>query len=166
MDIRIAAKGARYGFVFARRGLVPEAGSAWFLPKLVGLPQALNWCLRGNLIAAEEALAAGLVSEVVEPDQLLARAREIALEIANNTAPVSIALARQMLWRFSGEDTPAGALAIDGRLSMELGSGPDVKEGVGAFMEKRAPRFPGRVSTTCRGCIRGGRTRRRGPRER
>jgi len=146
MDIRIAARGARYGFVFARRGLVPEAGSAWFLPKLVGLPQALNWCLRGNLISAEEAQAAGLVSEVVEPDQLLARAREIALEIANNTAPVSIALARQMLWRFSGDPSPAGALAIDGRLSMELGSGPDVKEGVGAFMEKRPPQFRGRVS--------------------
>jgi enoyl-CoA hydratase/carnithine racemase len=147
MDIRIAAKGARYGFVFARRGLVPEAGSAWFLPKLVGLPQALNWCLRGNLISAEEAMAAGLVSEVVEPDQLLARAREIALEIAENTAPVSIALARQMLWRFSGDPSPAGALAIDGTLSMELGAGPDVKEGVGAFMEKRPPQFPGRVST-------------------
>jgi len=147
MDIRIAAKGARYGFVFARRGLVPEAGSAWFLPKLVGLPQALNWCLRGNLISAEEALAAGLVTEVVEPDRLLARAREIALEIAENTAPVSIALARQMLWRFSGDPSPAGALAIDGTLSMELGAGPDVKEGVGAFMEKRPPQFPGRVST-------------------
>ena len=146
MDIRIAAKGARVGFVFARRGLVPEAGSAWFLPKLVGLPQALNWCLRGNLIPAEEALAAGLVSEVVEPDQLLARARELALEIADNTAPVSIALARQMLWRFSGDSDPSGALAIDGRLSMELGAGPDVKEGVGAFMEKRPPKFPGRVS--------------------
>ncbi|WP_293898439.1 enoyl-CoA hydratase-related protein [Phenylobacterium sp.] len=146
MDIRIAAKGARYGFVFARRGLVPEAGSAWFLPKLVGLPQALNWCLRGNLISAEEAMAAGLVSEVVAPDQLLARAHEIALEIAQNTAPVSIALARQMLWRFSGDPDPSGALAIDGRLSMELGSGPDVKEGVGAFVEKRAPNFPGRVS--------------------
>ena len=146
MDIRIAAKGARVGFVFARRGLVPEAGSAWFLPKLVGLPQALNWCLRGNLIPAEEALAAGLVSEVVEPDQLLARARELALEIADNTAPVSIALARQMLWRFSGDPDPSGALAIDGRLSMELGAGPDVKEGVGAFMEKRPPKFPGRVS--------------------
>lgn len=146
MDIRIAARGARYGFVFARRGLVPEAGSAWFLPKLVGLPQALNWCLRGNLIPAEGAMAAGLVSEVVEPDQLLARARELALEIAENTAPVSIALARQMLWRFSGDPDPSGALAIDGRLSMELGAGPDVKEGVGAFMEKRPPKFPGRVS--------------------
>ncbi|MBI1197772.1 MAG: enoyl-CoA hydratase [Phenylobacterium sp.] len=147
MDIRICAEGARYGFVFARRGLVPEAGSAWFLPKLVGLPQALNWCLRGSLIPAAEAQAAGLVSEVVAPDQLLARAREIAAEIAENTAPVSIALARQMLWRFSGEADPSGVLAVDGRLSMILGAGPDVKEGVAAFLEKRPPRFPGRVSS-------------------
>lgn len=147
MDIRICAEGARYGFVFARRGLVPEAGSAWFLPQLVGLPQALNWCLRGPLIPAAEAQAAGLVSEVVAADRLLARAREIALEIAENTAPVSIALARQMLWRFAGEDSPAGALAVDGRLSMALGAGPDVKEGVAAFIEKRPPRFPGRVSS-------------------
>ena len=124
MDIRIAAEGARFGFVFARRGLVPEAGSAWFLPKLVGLPQALNWCLRGNLISAEEALAAGLVSEVVEPDQLLPRARELALEIAGNTAPVSIALARQMLWRFSGDPSPAGALSVDGAFPWSWGPAP------------------------------------------
>ncbi len=147
MDIRIAAKGARVGFVFARRGLAPEAGSAWFLPKLVGLPQALRWCLAGGLIQAEEAQAAGLVAEVVEPDQLLARAREIALEIAQNTSPVSIALARQMLWRFSGDASPAGALAVDGALAMALGSSPDVKEGVAAFLEKRPPQFPGKVST-------------------
>lgn len=146
MDIRICATGARIGFVFARRGLVPEAGSAWFLPKLVGLPQALRWCLTGGLIPAAEAHAAGLVSEIVEPDQLLARAREIALEIADNTAPVSIALARQMLWKFSGDPSPDGVLAVDGRLSVELGAGPDVKEGVAAFLEKRPPRFPGRVS--------------------
>lgn len=146
MDIRIAASGARIGFIFARRGLVPEAGSAWFLPRLVGLPQALRWCLTGKLVPADEALAGGLVSEVVDPDQLQVRAREIAMEIAENTAPVSIALARQMLWRFSGEPDPSGALAVDGRLSMILGAGPDVKEGVSAFLEKRPPRFPGRVS--------------------
>ncbi|MFN9848611.1 MAG: enoyl-CoA hydratase-related protein [Alphaproteobacteria bacterium] len=146
MDIRIAASGARIGFIFARRGLVPEAGSAWFLPRLGGLPQALRWCLTGKLVPADEALAGGLVSEVVDPDQLQVRAREIAMEIAENTAPVSIALARQMLWRFSGEPDPSGALAVDGRLSMILGAGPDVKEGVSAFLEKRPPRFPGRVS--------------------
>lgn len=147
MDIRICAEGARYGFVFARRGLVPEAGSAWFLPKLVGLPQALRWCLSGRLVPAEEALAGGLVSEVVAPDALLARAREIALEIAENTAPVSIALTRQMLWRYAGAPDPFDLLAVDGAMSMELGSGPDVREGVAAFLEKRAPNFPGKVST-------------------
>jgi enoyl-CoA hydratase/carnithine racemase len=146
MDIRIAAEGAKIGFIFARRGLVPEAGSAWFLPKLVGLPTALRWCLTGALMPAEEARDGGLVSEVVPADQLLARAREIALQIAENTAPVSIALARQMLWRFSGDPDPSGALAIDGQLSMTLGAGPDVREGVAAFLEKRPPRFPGRVS--------------------
>ena len=106
MDIRIAAKGAKIGFIFARRGLVPEAGSAWFLPKLVGLPQALRWCLSGRIFEAEEALRGGLVSEVTEPDDLLARAKEIALEMTAETSPVSIALTRQMLWRFSGAPDP------------------------------------------------------------
>lgn len=146
MDIRIATPGVKIGFVFARRGLVPEAGSAWFLPKLVGLPQALRWCLSGRLITADEALAGGLVSEIVEPDRLLARAREIAMEIAENTAPVAIALTRQMLWRFSGENDPFGLLKVDGGLAFELGSSPDVREGVAAFLEKRSPDFPGKVS--------------------
>ena len=147
MDIRIAADTAKVGFVFARRGLVPEAGSAWFLPQLVGLPTALKWCLTGALLSATEAQEGGLLAEVAPPDQLLARAREIALEIAHNTAPVSAALARQMLWKFASEPSPAGALSVDGHLSMVLGSGPDVKEGVAAFLEKRPPRFPGRAST-------------------
>ncbi len=147
MDIRICATGARYGFVFARRGLVPEAGSSWFLPRLVGLPQALQWCLTGRLIPAEEARAGGLVAEVAEPSALLDRARTLALEIAENTAPVSIALTRQMLWRFGSEADPSGALKLDGPLSMALGAGPDVREGVAAFLEKRPPDFPGRVST-------------------
>jgi enoyl-CoA hydratase/carnithine racemase len=146
MDIRICAEGARFGFVFARRGLVPEAGSAWFLPRLVGLPQALRWCLSGRLFAAEEAQAGGLVSEVTTPDALLARAREIALEIAETTAPVSVALTRQMLWRYAGEPDPFGLLKVDGALAMQLGAGPDVREGVSAFLEKRPPRFPGKAS--------------------
>ncbi|OHB28446.1 MAG: enoyl-CoA hydratase [Phenylobacterium sp. RIFCSPHIGHO2_01_FULL_69_31] len=147
MDIRIASSAAKIGFIFARRGLVPEAGSAWFLPRLVGLPQALRWCLTGTLITAEEAKAGGLLAEVVGPEAVLARAREIALEIAENTAPVSIALARQMLWRFAGAPDPFDLLKVDGPLSMQLGAGPDVREGVGAFLEKRPPRFPGRVSS-------------------
>jgi enoyl-CoA hydratase/carnithine racemase len=145
-DIKIASSAARFGFVFARRGLVPEAGSAWFLPQLVGLPQALRWCLSGRVFGADEALAGGLVSEVVAPDELLPRARAIAAEIAETTAPVSIAITRQMLWRFAGAPHPFDLLKIDGAFAMALGSTGDVKEGVGAFLEKRPPSFPGRVS--------------------
>jgi len=146
MDIRIASSDAKVGFVFARRGLVPEAGSAWFLPRLVGLDQSLRWCLSGRLFDANEAKAGGLVSEVVVPDQLLTRAREIALEIAENTAPVSVAMTRHMLWQYSAQPHPFELLQMDGPLSVELGAGPDVKEGVSAFLEKRKPSFPGKVS--------------------
>lgn len=145
-DIKIASTAAKFGFVFARRGLVPEAASAWFLPQLVGLSQALRWCLSGSVFGADEALRGGLVSEVTEPEALLPRAREIAFEIAENTAPVSIALTRQLLWRFASADHPFDLLKVDGPFAMRLGGGPDVKEGVSAFLEKRAPRFPGRVS--------------------
>ena len=146
MDIKIASSEAKFGFVFARRGLVPEAGSAWFLPRLVGLNQALRWCLSGRVFGSDEALKGGLVSEVVASDRLLARAKELALEIVENTAPVSLALTRQMLWGYSGMAHPFELMKIDGLLSVELGSGPDVKEGVAAFLEKRKPNFPGKVS--------------------
>jgi len=146
MDIRIAAQGAKIGFVFARRGLVPEAGSAWFLPRLVGLSQALRWSLSGHVFDAAEALRGGLVSEVVPADQLLETARAIALEIAENTSPIAIALTRQMLWRYAAEPDPFGLLAIDAPLSRQLGAGPDVREGVAAFLERRPPNFPGRAS--------------------
>ncbi|MBS0469782.1 MAG: enoyl-CoA hydratase/isomerase family protein [Proteobacteria bacterium] len=146
MDIKIASSDARFGFVFARRGLVPEAGSAWFLPRLVGLNQALRWCLSGRVFSAQEAFEGGLVSEVVAPDRLLPRAREIAREMIENTAPVSAALTRHMLWQYGAQPTPFPVMAIDGALSLELGAGPDVKEGVAAFLEKRKPEFPGKVS--------------------
>jgi enoyl-CoA hydratase/carnithine racemase len=147
MDIRIASSEAKFGFVFARRGLVPEAGSAWFLPRLVGLDQALRWCLSGRVFGADEAKAGGLVSEVVASADILVRARAIAAEMIENTAPVSVALSRHMLWQYSGQPDPFGVMGIDGALSIELGAGPDVKEGVAAFLEKRKPKFPGKVSS-------------------
>jgi enoyl-CoA hydratase/carnithine racemase len=146
MDIRIASSEAKIGFVFARRGLVPEAGSAWFLPRLVGLDRALRWCLSGRVFGAAEALEGGLVSEVLPSTELLPRARAIALEMIENTAPVSVALTRHMLWQYAAQPTPFEVMKIDGALSVELGSGPDVKEGVAAFLEKRKPKFPGKVS--------------------
>ena len=146
MDVRIAARGAKIGFIFARRGLVPEAGSAWFLPKLVGLPQALRWCLSGRTFDADEAKAGGLVSEVVEPAELLNRAKEIAREMTEATSPVAIALTRQMLWRFAGAPAPFELLDIDKPMSIERGGHADVREGVQAFLEKRPPSFPGKVS--------------------
>lgn len=145
-DIRITADHARFGCVFTRRGLVPEAGSAWFLPRLVGLSTALKWCLTGTLVPAAEALAAGLVTEAVPADQLEARAREMALEIADNCSPVALALTRRMLWQLSAEDSPRGALAVDAPLNIALGQLADVHEGVAAFLEKRAPAFPLSVS--------------------
>ena len=145
-DIRIAADNARFGCVFTRRGLVPEAGSAWFLPRLVGLATALKWCMTGALVPAQEALAAGLVSELVAPDQVENRARELALEIAANCSPVALALTRRMLWQFSAEAGPEGALSVDAALNIALGARGDVHEGVAAFLEKRAPAFPLKVS--------------------
>jgi len=146
-DIRIAADTAKFGCVFTRRGLVPEAGSAWFLPQLVGLSTALKWCMTGALVPAAEALAAGLVTELVPADQVEARARELALEIAENCSPVALAITRQMLWRFAGEDSPKGALSVDAALNIALGARADVHEGVAAFLEKRKPQFALKVST-------------------
>ncbi|MFM5922628.1 MAG: enoyl-CoA hydratase-related protein [Novosphingobium sp.] len=145
-DIRIAAETAKFGCVFTRRGLVPEAGSAWFLPRLVGLSTALRWCMTGALVPAQEALAAGLVSELVPADAVETRARELALEIAANCSPVALAVTRRMLWHFSAESSPRGALAVDAPLNIALGARGDVREGVSAFLEKRPPAFPLTVS--------------------
>jgi enoyl-CoA hydratase/carnithine racemase len=147
MDIRIASTRAKIGFVFARRGLAPEAGAASFLPRIVGLPQALRWCYSGRVFQADEALAGGLVSEVTEPEDLLPRATAIAREIADETSAISIAVTRALLWRFSEEADPLKVLGVDGPLAMAMGGTADVKEGVAAFLEKRKPNFPGKVST-------------------
>jgi enoyl-CoA hydratase/carnithine racemase len=146
MDIRIASETARFGFVFARRGIVPEACSSWFLPRIVGISKAMEWCATGRVFDAQEALAGGLVSKVVKPEELLGVAQALAREIAENTAPVSIALTRQMLWRMLGADHPMEAHKIDSRAIYARGRQGDAREGVVSFLEKRPAKFPDRVS--------------------
>ena len=146
MDIRLASDAARIGFVFARRGIVPEAASSFFLPRIVGIGQALEWCYSGRVFPAAEALAGGLVKEVLPGDRLLARATEIAREIADNTAPVSIALIRQMMWRGTAMTHPMDAHKVDSRGILSRGRSADVQEGVTSFLEKRQAIFPDKVS--------------------
>ncbi len=147
MDIRIASKDARFGFVFARRGITMEACSSWFLPRLVGPQQALEWTLTGRVFGADEALAGRLVSKVVEPTELMPAALTLAREIADNTAAVSVAVNRQMIWRMMGADHPMEAHKVDSRMIVERGRSADVKEGVTSFLEKRAAKFPDKVSS-------------------
>jgi enoyl-CoA hydratase/carnithine racemase len=146
MDIRIASESARFGFVFSQRGIVPEAASSWFLPRIVGIAQALEWCYTGRVFPAQEALAGRLVSKVVAPDDLLPTARALAREIADKTAPVSVALIRQMMWRMMGADDPMEAHKIDSRGIYARGRSDDVKEGVVSFLEKRPAKFTNKVS--------------------
>ena len=141
MDIRLASEEARYGFVFARRGLVPEACSSWFLPKIVGISQALEWVYSGKVFPAEEALKGGLVRSIHKADDLLNDAKEIALEITKNCAAVSVALSRQMLWKMAGADHPMEAHKIDSRGIFARGRMQDAKEGVTSFLEKREANF-------------------------
>lgn len=147
MDIRIASDTARFGFVFSQRGIVPEAASSWFLPRLVGISQALEWCYSGRVFPAQEALAGRLVSKVVPPDQLLPTAREIARSFIDKTAPVSVALIRQMMWRMMGADDPMEAHKVDSRGIYARGRSEDVKEGVMSFLEKRPAQFKDKVSS-------------------
>jgi enoyl-CoA hydratase/carnithine racemase len=146
MDVRLASENARFGFVFARRGIVPEACSSWFLPKIVGISQALEWTFTGRVFPAEEALEGGLVKRIYKPDQLIPAARTLAREIADNTSQVSVALIRQMLWRMAGADHPMEAHKIDSRGIFARGQSADVKEGVASFLEKRSAKFPDKVS--------------------
>lgn len=146
MDIRLASDTARMGFVFSRRGIVPEAASSFFLPRIVGIGQALEWCYSGRVVPADEAKEGGLVSKVLPADELLPHARAIAREIADNTSPVSVALIRQMMWRGLGFTHPMDAHKIDSRGILARGRSADVAEGVTAFLEKRPAIFPNTVS--------------------
>jgi enoyl-CoA hydratase/carnithine racemase len=146
MDVRIASSAAKFGLVFARRGIVPEACSSWFLPRLVGISRAAEWVYTGRLFGADEARAGGLVSRVVAPAELLPAARALAREIADNTSAVSVALSRALLWRMLGADHPMEAHRIDSKCIYELGRSADAREGVTAFLEKRPARFAMRPS--------------------
>ncbi len=146
MDIRLASTQARYGFVFARRGLNPEAASSWFLPHLVGVQTALEWCYTGRIFPASEAHEKGLVRSVHEPDDLLPAAKAIIREIADNTAPVSVAITRQLIWRMAGAAHPMDAHRADSRGIQLRGKAGDAREGVTSFLEKRPPNYPDKVS--------------------
>jgi len=141
MDIRLASENARIGFVFARRGIVPEACSSWFLPRIVGISQAMEWVSTGRAFNAQEALAGGLVKSVHAPDALLPAAYALAREIADNTAPVSVALCRQLMWRGLTASHPMRAHMADSRGILYMGQSDDVREGVASFLEKRKPDF-------------------------
>ncbi|MEO6653906.1 MAG: crotonase/enoyl-CoA hydratase family protein [Ilumatobacteraceae bacterium] len=146
MDIRLASTAARVGFVFARRGIVPEAASSWFLPRVVGISQALEWSYSGRVFDADEALAGGLVRSLHEPDDLLPAAHAIAADIVEHAAPVSVALTRQMMWRMLGADHPMRAHSADSRAIRERGRSADTREGVESFLEKRPAVYTDRVS--------------------
>lgn len=146
MDIRIASSSARFGFVFARRGIVPEAASSWFLPRLVGISQALEWCYSGKVFGAEEALRGGLIRSIHDPEDLMTAARNLAHELTADSAPVSIALTRQMMWRMLGAPHPMEAHKLDSRAIWSRGAGGDAKEGVVSFLEKRTASYPDTVS--------------------
>ena len=146
MDVRIASQEARFGFVFSQRGIVPEAASSYFLPRIVGISQTLEWCYSGRVFGADEALAGRLVSRVVPPVELMAAARALARSFIEATAPVSVALIRQMMWRMLGAAHPMDAHRIDSKAMFHRGGSADVKEGIMSFLEKRPPRFSDTVS--------------------
>jgi enoyl-CoA hydratase/carnithine racemase len=147
MDVRIASEDARFGFVFARRGIVPEAASSWFLPRVVGISQAMEWVATGRVFGAAEALAGRLVSRVVPAAELLPAAHALAREIADNTSAISVALARQMLWKMLGADHPMEAHKVDSQAIYSMGRSADAYEGVQSFLEKRPPRFTMKASS-------------------
>ncbi|WP_427384537.1 enoyl-CoA hydratase-related protein [Janibacter sp. G56] len=145
-DVRIASTDSRFGFVFSRRGIYPEGGSSWFLPRIVGLGKATEWMITGRLIPADEALASGLVSAVHPPEEVLERAYDLARDIVTSTSAVSVAVIRQALLQMSALDSPEPAFQLDSKLIASCATSPDAKEGVASFLERRDPVFPGRVS--------------------
>ena len=147
MDMRLASENARYGFVFVRRGIVPEAASSWFISRAVGLSTALEWCMSGRLVNADEMEKRGLIRSVHAPADLYPAAVALARDIADNAAPVSVAMTRQMLWRMAGAQHPMEAHQLDSRAVQARGASADAKEGVASFLEKRPAAYPDRVST-------------------
>jgi enoyl-CoA hydratase/carnithine racemase len=141
MDVRLAAESARFGFPFVRRGILPEAASGWFLPRVVGISQAMEWVATGRIFDAAEALRGGLVSRVLPDGDLLPTARALAAEIVENTSGVAVAAARQLLWSMLGAPSPWDSHRLESQALMELGAGPDAAEGITSFLEKRPPRF-------------------------
>jgi enoyl-CoA hydratase/carnithine racemase len=146
MDMRLASTTARFGFVFARRGIVPEAASSWFLPRLVGMPTALDWCLSGRIFDSGEAKAAGLVQSIHDPGALIDAAFALAHKLTADSAPVSVAATRHMLWRMAGASHPVEAHRWDSRMIFARGRMSDAKEGVMSFLEKRPALFTDSVS--------------------
>ena len=146
MDIRIASKSARFGFVFSRRGAVPEACSSWFLPRIVGISKALDWCYTGKVFNSQEALQYGLVSDVLPDDKLIDRALEIGASYSAKTSAVSVSLARRMMWNMLAATHPEEAHILDSMAMERMGKSPDIKEGIASFLEKRAPNFSMKVS--------------------
>jgi len=153
MDVRMASTEARFGFVFARRGIVPEAASSWFLSKAVGVSTALQWCYSGRLVRADEALARGLLHSTHDPEKLLGAAKDLARSFVEHSAPVSLAVTRQMIWRMSAVDHPMLAHELDSRAVQARGRSADAHEGVAAFLEKRPAAFPGKVSSDLPACF-------------
>ena len=146
MDIRIASESARFGFVFSRRGAVPEACSSWFLPRIVGISKALDWCYTGRVFKSQEALQHGLVSEVINDKELLERALEIGASYSSKTSSISVSLARQMMWNMLASTHPEEAHILDSIAMEKMGKSPDIKEGIASFLEKRDPNFLMKVS--------------------
>jgi len=146
MDIRLASEDARFGLVFSRRGIIPEACSTWFLPRVVGVSRAMEWAATGRVFSAQEALEGGLVRALYKSDELMPAARALAREIVENAAPVSVAATRQLLWKMLGADHPMEAHRLDSRIVYSRGASDDAKEGVASFLEKRPAQFPCKVS--------------------